>query len=312
MTGSPFYTRQMNAVALSDDRWQIRLVDSISVPSRWRHTPSVLTGLLRADVWYSCGGATSWKAALIASAALHLRIPTVMHWIGSDVLEARDYFRRRQSFRRHIADRFEHWATAPWLADELRDLGIEASVMPLTSLKRKAYLSMPIPSLPNQFTLLTSIDPTRPEFYGWPHVVRLAKDFPDITVHVLRATADQLPDTPPNVHFLGWLEDTFEAYQHCTVAVRMTVHDGYSASVQEPLALGRYAIWTYPFPGSLPARDYPTLHAHVSDLLQRHRRGVLAPNHAGRAFIAEHLDPGVLAKKFEDRLRARLSAASLH
>lgn len=303
MTGSPFYTREIQAVALPRDRWQASIIDPTSVPNRWLRTFRLGLGLWRTDIWYSTGGVSNARMEWGVRAAVALGTPTVIHWIGTDVLEAGAYFATRRTFLHLVATRLEHWATSPGLVAELGDIGIPATFVPRTSLKRRAYLSQSLPALSSEFTIVTSIDPERPEFYGWPLIRRLALELPDVRVIVIRASQEDLPDVPTNVQCLGWVTDTLEVYLQATVAVRMTRHDGYSGSILEPLALGRHAIWTHPFPGCLLARDYSDLLAHVIELLRRHRDGTLRANLTGRAYIAEHLAPDALSSNLERGLR---------
>jgi hypothetical protein len=301
MTGSPYFNRQTLEFVLSSEHWRVTLLDSSQINFKPLYVPVFIKALLQNDLWYSCGGIGSWRAAFLCRIAVALGLPTVIHWIGTDVLNYQTYAQKHPGIV-NIVRHVSHWATAPWLVEELSQLGIEATLVPFASQKRKNYLSLPPPEFPKHFTVLTTIPGERLDFYGWENILKLAHDFPEITFNVLRATGEAIKNKPVNLNFLGWVEDTFEVYKNSTVAVRMTKHDGYSGSIQEPLALGRYAIWTYPFPGALIAKDYQTLHSHVADLLLLHKKGLLKTNEEGRQFIKQNLNPDRLARNFESAL----------
>lgn len=305
MSGSDYFNRQTREVALYADYWRVTQLDRSRIPFRPLAALVLLNYLLGSDLWYQSYGIHAWYGEVFTRTAVALGVPQVIHWVGDDVLSAGPYLKGRPRFLKFLqgAGGISHWATAPWLVGELEQIGIEAEFVPFTSRKRKRYLLMEPPDFPEQFTVLTSIPEQHPRFYGWEHILRLAEDFPEITVKVVRAGGGFSDRKPANLHFAGWVDDMFNVYANSTVAVRMTEHDGLSGSIQEPLALGRYAVWTYPFPGALLAKDYPTLHNHITGLLNLHRQGLLKHNQAGRRYIKENLDPQVLAENLERKLR---------
>jgi len=230
-----------------------------------------------------------------------LGIPIVIHWIGTDVLNVTKYFDKNPGSIK-VAQRFIHWATAPWLVDELRELGIEASFVPSPSKKRSMFLSQAPPKLPNRFTILTYIPDSKPEFYGWDRILRLAKDFPEIDIVVVRGEGKFIKDFPPNIKFLGWVDNMYDIYKNCTAVVRITKHDGYAGTILEPLILGRYAVWTYPFPGVHQAQDYSSLRSYIESLLKLHRKGLLKINTKGREFIQQNLNPELLSIQLQEKI----------
>jgi hypothetical protein len=303
MTGSRVFNEQTRDIALPSHRWRVTIWDYTKVRFKPLIVPLFVKRLLRSDLWYSCSGIATWEKETLCRLAVALRVPAVVHWIGTDVLGVKSYMTKRPRLGR-LTGRLSHWATAPWLVDELKQLGIEAELVPFASRKRKEYLNLNPPKWPERFTVLTSIPDDGFDFYGGDAVVRLARDFPAITFNVVRGTGGAVREKPPNLHFLRWVEDMFEIYKNCVVVVRMTKHDGLSGSIQEPLALGRYAVWTYPFPGALLARDYPEMHLHVSRLFQLYEKGLLEPNEDGRRYIRLNLNPDTLARHLESAMSA--------
>ena len=53
-------------------------------------------------------------------------VPTLIIWVGTDVL------RGAPKASREVVERAWHWCVAPWLRDELAEVGIEAPVVRLT------------------------------------------------------------------------------------------------------------------------------------------------------------------------------------
>lgn len=299
VTGTPYFVREVGRIAFDASSWSAPEMPSRRDASGWTRFFETLEGF---DVWYRIGGlfARGWMEKY--ARAVRLGIPVVVHWTGSDVLALARFLRRHAGARDH-ARRFAHWATAPWLVDELAALGIEASFVPFPIHKRVRYVEQTPPPLPERFAVYTYVPDESPRLYGWGHVRRLARAFPEIDVHVARGEGRGLRRAPRNVHFWGWVEDLDELYARTTVAVRMTRHDGLTGTVQEPLLLERHAVWTYPFPGALRAKSYRELAAHVGRLLDLHRAGRLEPNRDGRRYVRDHLDPNALARDVRDRMR---------
>ncbi len=291
MTGLPYFCRELTD-ALSD----------VGVPCQ-------AIPLLGSKAVYALGCAkTVWwlhRARLlyvtgVLSAALRLfpfarmwRVPVLYHWAGSDVLYAKKRS-HASSWRTDILklDQMTHWAGAPWLREEIRDFGIEASCVPLVIRQLKPFLNTPPVPFPETFTVISYLSGYEPDFYGAAWIMALARALPDVRFLIVGAQAKQIRrPVSANVWVLGWVNDMRAVYDQSTVHVRMTQHDGYGGTVQEALARGRYAIWTYPMAGALQARTYAELMTHVCTLLDRHRRGDLPLNHEGREYVAAHFHP---------------------
>jgi hypothetical protein len=309
LSGSPGFVAQSKDIALTHPDWAVEVVDFTRTRSRILQSVLLTRALRRADLWYQIGGYFSAKHEMAYRLALGLGVPVTIQWLGADVLLAKRHF-KPGCRRTRLAQRMTHLAVAPWLADELRTLGVNATFLPRTSRTRREFLQSEPPALREQFTVVTYIVEEQPDLYGWQHIRRLAMEFPDIEVLVSRAEGKFASDAPGNVKFLGWVSDVRDVYARATVAVRMTTHDGYAGSIQEPLLLGRYAIWTYPFPGVLVARDYDELRSHIVELRGRHRSGALSLNLAGRDYIRRHMDPDALILRLRAELEGRLHSST--
>jgi hypothetical protein len=193
-----------------------------------------------------------------------------------------------------------HWAGAPWLAEELAPLGVTARWLPHSWVEPPERLPpLPTPEA-SPFTLLAYLPEKRAAFYGAAAVFAVARALPD--ARVLVAGSSSLPgDVPANVSFLGWVREMTPLYVRVHALLRLPRHDGLSFMVQEALALGRYAIWPYPFTGAIRATGAAEAVAAAAELGRRHVAGCLSLNEAGAAHVREQYA--------RDRIRARIRAA---
>src|SRR5581483_12001647 len=85
-----------------------------------------LLKLARSDVWYTIGSVVNNRA--FEAIARILRIPRVMHWVGSDIPAARASPAVLARLRKqHIV----HMAVTEEAARELRELGLNPRIVPL-------------------------------------------------------------------------------------------------------------------------------------------------------------------------------------
>src|SRR5262245_55706618 len=123
--GLPHFGRKLAAL-LDGPGWRVRYLETRGWEPR-----AALRALRRAasaGLVYPVGGQVARFSRPHALQAL-LRRPTVMHWAGSDVLHARAAVRARRATPALLGG-VTHWAGAPWLAAELRELGISATWVP--------------------------------------------------------------------------------------------------------------------------------------------------------------------------------------
>jgi hypothetical protein len=230
-----------------------------------------------------------------------VRRPVVMHWTGSDVGFARTAADDDQLSQRLLGVP-QHWAEVPWIADELRPLGITAEVVPLTSTRMPARVA----PLPDRFTVLSYLPHKRPDFYGQRDVMELAGALPDVPFLIAGNDGTGM-NAPANVEFLGWQTAMEPVYQRATVLLRQPEHDGLSFMVLEALAAGRYVIWNHPIGGAIEAQTPAESLACLQRLLALHRRGALGFNEAGpacvRAGYATEQVRGDIRARFERLIR---------
>jgi hypothetical protein len=293
--GLPYFGRRL-AEVLDGDGWRARYLETRA----WepRSALRALRQATSADVVYMVGGQIAWwsRPHLLRTA---LRRPMVMHWAGSDVLYARRVHAAERSTKA-LLHGVTHWAGAPWLVEELRPLDVRARWLPHSWVDAPPALPPLPPSDASPLTLLTYLPEKRPAFYGGEAVLRLARTLPEVEVLVTGARSLPWP-APPNVRCLGWVEDMAPLYARAHALLRLPRHDGLSFMVQEALVFGRYAIWSYPFPGAILAKIAGQAIAAVRDLSCRHTEGSLRLNETGAAHVRERFSRG--------RIRADLRAA---
>lgn len=285
VSGYRYFVAMLSKI-LSRDGWQAKRCPRGSVVSK------LITAytIWQADVLYLVGGVTRMDRRL--DLARLFRKPVFMHWVGSDVLEAIENF-KAGLVDEWVVNQVVHWAEVPWTAEELRQAGIEASVMSLAS------ATVPTehpPSLPNDFTVLTYLPDGWWDFFQGEEILRLATDFSNIQFRIV-ACSESPGKVPPNVRLLGYVHDMSQVYPEVTLYVRLAHHDGLSFMVLESLAYGRHVIWSYPFKGVISVGGYEELKQAVNILLHAHCNGKLELNREGRAYVLESYSPDKVAQR---------------
>lgn len=167
---------------------------------------------------------------------------TVNHWVGTDVLLAREDERHRGMAREAARFIRQHLTVAPWLSEELNELGITAAVAPLTR-----PVSFELRTTRGRPGVLAYLPDERPEFYGAEIVREAARQLPGVPFAVVAGTAERQPAIP-NVTYLGWTDDMRPLYERYPILLRVARHDGLPKMVLEALACGNQVIFEYEFP----------------------------------------------------------------
>ena len=262
----------------------------------WRQ----LGSLARADAIYFIGGGAG-RNRLVTLARV-FRIPVVMHWVGTDCLNAARHVAAGRKLGAQ-ARYCRHWAITPGLAEELRALGLNPAVVPLSS----TVFPSELPPLPERFTALAYLPERRPQFYGSEAVRSLALEHPTVRFLVMASSPTSTwikdPPWPPNVEFLGRVQDIRKVYQETTVLVRVTRHDGLSFMVLESLAHGRHVIWSYPIGPVRATKTESEVGAEFRRLVRMHAAGELGLNREGAAWVRTELDPQKIAADIRRRFQ---------
>ena len=296
--GLPYFGRIAES-ALRDHGWEAAYYDH---PGRnalgWlRLVPAVL----RARCFYLISSRIDRRSPQAIIARL-LRKPMLIHWVGTDVVFALESFRAGQASR-FLLEHATHIVDAPWLAEELAEMGIASEYQPLPV---PAIHEGEPPPLPQAFTALIyyPVDPVDREVYDAETYFRLVRDFPEITFRLVPSPPETLPGPiPPNLHATGWVADLDPVYRDTTVYIRLTSHDGTSFMAVESLSRARYVIWTHPMPGAIQATGYKDVAANLRSLYDRHQRGELPLNDEGRQSILDLFDTSRLSTQLSNRVK---------
>ncbi len=92
------------------------------------------------------------------------------------------------------------------------------------------------------------------------------------------------------------------------VLLRLPLHDGQSLLVVEALARARHVIWNYRFPAVRTVTAFDEAVAMLRHLRDRHAKGALELNHAGRRYALDHFARADIASGLASRLDAGVTS----
>ena len=298
--GLPYFG-EMLALELRARGWQAEFV-----PHPGRSLPGwgrIVLKLLRSRLLYLVGT----RADRRSPQALLLRAwwrPAVVHWVGTDAQIARDEF-RRGDLAASVVRRPVHWCDAPWLVEEVAEMGIAAEyvTLPVVGLSRVA------PRLPAEFTVLLylPLDAYDREVFDMETLLRLPLELPTVRFLLIPSPPESLTQPlPQNLDARGWVTNMDDLYGDVSVVVRLTSHDGTSFMVLEALSRGRYVIWTFPMTGATQAQGFEAVAAELRRLYGLHQVGGLHLNAEGMAFSRAAFAPEAAIRNIDQRLRRLL------
>lgn len=277
---------------------------------------SLLSALV-ADVILRVGfrpGARTWRGVIfdfiwVAITFVNRNGRCIYYWLGTDVLNT-TIDNQHNRLNRYFLDRVrsgEHICCAPWLADELTRLSIQANnlYMPL-----KLYENGPLAPLPDRFTVLTYIPDSKFAFYGGQEIVEAARKMPEVNFVVVGGNGIWLTDRPENLKFLGWQSDMPSLYRNATVILRLVEHDAFGGNVLEALLHGRHVVYSRRTPHSLyvPFGDCAALMNTLTNLKKLHDDSELELNVSGRDFILAEFDTKKLCNNLKGYLNGKRSS----
>jgi hypothetical protein len=233
------------------------------------------------------------------------RKPVAVHWVGTDVLLAREAAERGQ-LAASVVRRPVHLCDAPWLVDELAELGVQAEHLPLPV----PGIAEPAP-LPAEFHVLLylPVDAFDREVFDMDALLHLPAALPGVRFTLIPSPPETLPGPlPPNLRALDWVDDVDALYHDITAMVRLTSHDGMSFMAVEAMSRGRYVLWTHTVPGVTKVEGFDGTLAALTALHEAHNAGKLDLNREGIGFVRETYDPVRLLDALDGRLRSALRA----
>jgi len=235
--------------------------------------------------------------------AKKMKKKVVVHWIGTDVLELRDYITLNKCLPKFLIDVPDiHLADSPSLQEELAELGISTEVIRLLPQIVDADVE-PLPDKPAVLAYFSG--ESRQEFYGCRYILSLARELPDIPFYVVGSGKGELTDVSANVSFLGEVTDMESVYRKITAFVRFIQHDSLSAMILEALARGKYVFYSQPFP-------HTTRLINIQNGITALKKALSAttPNWEGAAYVRENFSWRQEIQKLKDIYNELLSKLS--
>ena len=219
ITGYPWPLYEVADAFSPTPDWETRVLPIRPTLHRFIWPLAAVGAMPGADLWYQLSGyAFQGLNFLLSGLSFRLGVPTIVHWTGTDVLAARRLVRQHGRLRGLLAPA-HHWACAPWLVHEVAEMGFQCEFMPLPKTRLATALDREPPPLPERFRILSYLKDRTHQRYGSAHLIRLAGDFPRVTVAVAGAKGTFLRERPPNLQFLGWVNDMATEYRQSDLVV---------------------------------------------------------------------------------------------
>ena len=290
--GLEFFCERLPA-AFETDGWEIRHNSVHSLSSLF----ALLRDVRRADLLFTWGARISFGKFLHAARLLN-KEKVVLFWSGSDVIGARMQF-AEGIFEPWIADKI-HWAGAPWLAEEIRGIGLKCEYVPITWVPA---VQRPHP-LPEKFSVLVYLPAARQsQLYGLGRILEVSRSLPHIPFELVGLVEGQVPDPPANLRICGRIQDMSEVYRRTSVYWRPVSHDGLSFMSLEALSYGRHVLWSYPFPHCRQSSNVDTDRAEILRLHALHESKILHLNEPGIAMVSERFSLTSIKRDYLERWR---------
>jgi hypothetical protein len=278
VNGLPHFCKKLTEL-VNGDGWE--------VPYRSPFHPVGLAArfsdLARCDLAYSWMGRISMGKFLRAAKSLG-KTKIIMLWCGSDALFAKDELAQGK-LDSWVANRV-HWAVSPWLAQEVRELGIACEYVQVSFVESIS----PMP-LPKKFSVLTYVSSIKKaHLYGLDLILQVARKLPSMKFTLVGLEEGKIPEAPPNLEVFRRL-DLASFYEQATVLWRPVRHDGLSFMVLEALARGRHVLYSYPLRGCIQVAGAEMACEQLERLRELDESGRLEPNEIGRQYVASEYDP---------------------
>jgi hypothetical protein len=275
VTGLPYFGRKMSALLNEADAGN----DYIFLNTYYSNFDRLrfLWHILFTKTVYSINGATG--KSFVLSLAIKFKKRVVFHWVGSDLVLAKEEIKNNTADKRFI-DYPIHLTDSPWYVRDLSEIGINAKYLPLLSVDKVPD----IVSFPCEFNVLAYIPQDDQEFYGISTIIELAKIFPEINFNIA-GSSEFSGELPLNIKLLGWIKDMKPVFENTVISIRFPKHDGLSFFVLESLLYSRYVVYNYPIDNSILAKNIEEIKSGLTELLDKFKSGKLELNIKGRDFV---------------------------
>jgi hypothetical protein len=288
LLGLPYFAKKtaQNLSEFDKDNEYLAIEMTGSIKSILKYIKEIFS----ADRVYRIGGSTKCGGALRLAKILRKQI--ILHWVGTDVMNACAAYRSGQ-FDHALIQESMHFCNAEWLNRELHTIGINAQIVYLPFMESKPPAP---PPLPREFSILTYIGKGREKFYGIDKLIALANRYPHIPIKVT-TLAEYGEKLPPNIHLLGFVQDMIDEMLDCTLLLRLPEHDGQAFTVLEALSLGRYVCFIYDYVGVITVANNEELFSAVDNLYKKHMQGSLQLNVDGYNYVMSNFANEIVMKR---------------
>ena len=183
----------------------------------------------------------------VMDVSLFLNKEIYIEWAGSDVLKAKNFFKKGMINEEYI-NKPIHFSEAKWIQSELREIGIETNLCKASLCNIEKNNKDNIEFLTNNKSIIafTYLGKNRENFYGLNNIIKLAEKFPNVKFRVCGTDGENLVHLN-NIEYLGWINNVNEELDNCNIFLRLIEHDGLSNTVLEALSKGKFIIYSYPF-----------------------------------------------------------------
>jgi len=252
-----------------------------------------LADLARCDLAYSWTGNINPGLFLRAARALGKK-KVIILWSGTDIFFAAQQLKagRKDSW---VSSRM-HWAVSPWLAEEVRALGVDCEYV------QTSFVQPVVPSpLPEEFSVLTYAPSLKKgALYGVDRILEVAAKLPNIRFQLVGLEGESLSGVPKNLCVFGKV-NLEQVYGCSTVLWRPVRHDGLSFMVLEALSHGRHVLYSYALPGCRQVTSTDNAVEQITRLRDLHASHDLHLNQEGINAIARDYDREIVRKRLLDR-----------
>lgn len=167
----------------------------------------------------------------------------VIHWIGSDIwqMQQLDLMHRNvliDFFKKNID---YHLCEAKFTQKELKQLGIDAKVVPLPP-----YHFPKVTPLPKDFTVAVYSPGTNKNFYLPDICKKIAEYAPEIKFKFFGDPSEVGKAKENNIEYVGHVSDMDAFIADCSALLRLTIHDGLPISAIEFMSAGRHVLLNLP------------------------------------------------------------------
>lgn len=222
-----------------------------------------------------------------------------MQWHGSDVSMV-SVNKSLGKFTPKYIQRSQSFTDAPWLKEELNELGIQSEIL---HFKYVELVENKTPFSNNH--VLTYFAEGKEKFYGLEILNALAKNFPDTMFHVIGSSGKN-SESEKNVKFYGWVNQNKvkELMDSIPIYLRICEHDGYSLSVLEAMANGNYVIYNRPMPFTNYVSGLKDIEVVLKKIQQELNSNNFARNTLGHDWLRENHSREVVMSGFIKKILA--------